>query len=409
MAITYFTHTWHVLQELGPWLLLGVAMAGLLHILVPPNFVRQHLGRGNLRNVLKAAILGVPMPLCSCGVIPAAIGLKKEGASDGAAVGFLISTPQTGVDSIAVSAAFLGLPFALFKVVTAFVTGIIGGLLVNATEPDHAHGGPLPHAPPRKRCRSIRECTRELLDFAVNDLLYGIWRWIAIGVLISAAISTFVPQNALANQPWAVGLPGMIVMLLIAMPLYVCATGSVPIAASLVTAGMPTGAALVFLMAGPATNVATLGAVYREFGRRVVAVYVSTIAVGSILLGWLFDRFVGDLSVVGGITHGSHGLFGLVGAALLLALFAWFAWRDIRSAMGRSGATATEDKSALTLTVTGMTCDGCARHVRNALLPQHGVRGVVVDLGTGRVTIRGNAVRRDELEEAVREAGFGLA
>ena len=158
--LLYLENIWHVLQELGPWLLFGALVAGLLHVFMPPNFVRKHLGKGTFRNVIKASLLGVPMPLCSCGVIPAAIGLKKDGASNGAATGFLISTPQTGVDSITVSAVFLGIPFACFKVVSAFITGIVGGALVNITDPapQTAAAAEQPPAKERKRCSNCREC-----------------------------------------------------------------------------------------------------------------------------------------------------------------------------------------------------------------------------------------------------------
>ncbi|MCF7855135.1 MAG: permease, partial [Candidatus Pacebacteria bacterium] len=249
--IDYLSLAWQVTRQLAPWLLFGALVAGLLHVLLPPNFVQRHLGKGNFKNIVKASLFGVPMPLCSCGVIPAAIGLKKDGASDSATMGFLISTPQTGVDSIMVSAAFLGLPFALFKVVSAFVTGLIGGTITNIGISEKQRAGtPAADKKESAPCRTISTCIRNLLEFAVNELLYPVWKWIAVGILISAAISFFLPENALAEKAWATGLAGMFLMLLISLPLYVCATASVPIVASLVHAGMPTGAALVFLMAG---------------------------------------------------------------------------------------------------------------------------------------------------------------
>jgi uncharacterized membrane protein YraQ (UPF0718 family)/copper chaperone CopZ len=402
----YSHHAWHVFQDLAPWLLLGVGVAGLLHILLPTDFVRRHLGRGNMRNVVKAALFGVPMPLCSCGVIPAAIGLKKDGASDGAAVAFLISTPQTGVDSITVSAVFLGLPFALFKVVTAFLTGLLGGALTNFTEPKAGVPIAPSSAQAHQPCHGVTQCAAAWYEFAVNDLLYSIWKWIVVGTLVSAAISTFVPQNWLAGQPWADGLAGMVLMLLISMPFYVCATASVPIAASLVVAGMPLGAALVFLMAGPATNAATLGAVFKEFGRRVTIIYTAVIAVGSILFGWIFDLMLGDyLQPAPAGTHASSS-FGIVGAVVLLALFSWFAVRDVRRGLRRKAAPHVAGEEVVTLTVGGMTCEGCARNVKNALSVQHGVHRVEVVLADHRAVVCGHNLREEELREAVREAGY---
>lgn len=407
--IAYILEVWHVLRELAVWLLLGVAAAGVLHIFLPVDFVRRHLGKGTLRNVVKASLLGVPMPLCSCGVIPAAIGLKRDGASDGAAVAFLVSTPQTGLDSITVSAVFLGIPFALFKVFSAFITGLIGGLAIGATTPPATAAAAASPAPGRHKCRSLTECAAAWFDFAVDDLLYAVWKWIVLGILISAAISTFITEGALAASPWVTGLTGMVLMLIVSLPLYVCATASVPIAASLVTAGMPMGAALVFLMAGPATNIATLGAVYSEFGRRVTAIYLTVLAVCSITLGWLFNIYVGGRPHVE-VDIGAHdSTWSIVGAVVLLILFAWFAVRDLRNwAHRRRAGAEIGAEEVVQLDVEGMSCAGCAGNVRNALLPQHGVHTVEVDLESGRVTVHGHSLRQWELTEAIQEAGYGV-
>ena len=328
----FFREAWGVAGALAPWLFLGLGIAGLLHVLLPADFVRKHLGRPGWGGIVKAAALGVPLPLCSCGVIPAAVGLKKDGASDGAAISFLISTPQTGVDSVMVCAAFLGWPFALFKIVSALVTGVVGGLLVDVTR------GPVerrkngkteerqaePKAGPGGCCccsktkaaqntasvtanaavaaaavvgvegRSRRvsgpfAMAREFWHFTAGELFGGIWHWLLVGVLISALISRMFPENSLASAPWAHGGTGMFVMLLIALPMYVCATASVPIAAALIHAGLPAGAALVFLMAGPASNIATIGAVWRTFGRRVTLLYLGVVAGASMGLGYFFN------------------------------------------------------------------------------------------------------------------------
>ncbi len=404
---------WSTLQSLAPWLFLGLAMAGVLHVLLPPDFIARHLGKGNFANVLKAALFGVPMPLCSCGVIPAAIGLKKDGASDGAATSFLISTPQTGLDSIAVCASFLGWPFALFKVLSAFVTGLIGGALVNL-------GTRQPSAPadskPRTAASRPPATLAGIYGFAVNDLLYGIWRWILLGVLISAALGHFIPAGTLAGSVWTTGLPGMFVMLAIATPLYVCATGSVPIAASLVAAGMSPGAALVFLMAGPATNAATLGAVYKTFGRRVTAIYLGVIVVGSMVLGLSFNWLLAD----GGrqaahLHHTDHSLLSSLAAIGLIILMIRFASRDLaewnreRRAKAAGLVEPEEPPETLEMQVDGMTCPMCAAHVRQALDCQPHVSRVDIDLASGKVVVQGHTLDFHRLREAIEEAGYSLA
>jgi uncharacterized membrane protein YraQ (UPF0718 family) len=318
---------------MAPWLLLGLLLAGVLHVAIPRGVLYRHLGRKGLRSVLRATLIGIPLPLCSCGVIPASIGLRREGASQGASVGFLISTPQTGVDSILVSASFLGWPFAIFKVASALVTGLLGGLMADAVgEPELETGtccckGGGDEENPRAR-------PLELLHFGFVRLLGEIYLWVIVGALVAGIISALVSPARFASIPWIGGPVGMLLTLFIALPMYVCSSASVPIAASLVYAGFPPGAALVFLMAGPATNVATVGAVFRTFGARLTAIYVGTVAVASIVLGMIFDFIIGPQ------TDASRELCCLAGAVprplavasavLLLALAAGHALADIR-------------------------------------------------------------------------------
>ncbi len=337
-ARQFFHEAWAVAGALAPWLFLGLGIAGLLHVLLPPDFIRRHLGRPGWGGVVKAAAFGVPLPLCSCGVVPAAMGLKRDGASDGASVAFLISTPQTGVDSVTVSAAFLGWPFAMFKVVAALVTGVFGGLLTDAVHKGLPGAQPAPADSRAASGGGVKDRLREFWHFTAGELLGGIWRWLLAGVLVSALVGVLFPKDALANAAWAHGFTGMLVMLLIALPMYVCATASVPIAAALVHAGLPPGAALVFLMAGPASNAATIGAVWRTFGPRVTAVYLGVIAVASLGLGQAFNFLVVKIpaapAAAGPCCENGGMAAGHVWAALLAAAFLAYAVRDVRRALG---------------------------------------------------------------------------
>ena len=371
----YFNEIWLILQELSPWLLFGLLLAGFLHVLLPAGFIKRHLGGSRFASVFKAVAVGVPMPLCSCGVIPTAIGLKRDGASDGAATGFLISTPQTGVDSILVSATFLGWPFAIFKVISALVSGMVGGLLVNLVnrsapdmptiKPPASAGGHLatgghPQLPcsnscapafpavvntnqPDNCCASAVSAVlnnndpaarhprpwRKIVSFGLIDLLRDIYRWIIFGVLIAALISTFIPEGKLASLKWTQGLLGMFAMLIISLPMYVCATASVPLAASLVTAGVSPGAALVFLMAGPTTNVATMGAILKSFGRKVLAIYLTTVIFMSIALGLVFNWLLWDIPPTAEHMHALPGWLNTAAALLVIMLIASFAGKDL--------------------------------------------------------------------------------
>jgi uncharacterized membrane protein YraQ (UPF0718 family)/copper chaperone CopZ len=390
---------WSVLAELAPWLLLGASIAGLLHVWLPADFIHRHLnGRWG---VLKAAAIGVPMPLCSCGVIPTGLGLKKDGASDGAVVAFLISTPQTGVDSILVSASFLGLPFALFKVVSAFVTGLVGGWITDAVVASPAPPVPQPEdgeacavAPPGPAYKRAVEHALELLQTT--------WRWMVFGVVVSALLSHYVPPDALASLSAGGGVLAYLGVLAVAVPLYVCATASVPIAAALVGAGMPVGAALVFLMAGPATNVATLGAVYRTLGARALGAYLGTILVGSVSLGMLAEPWL--TPTVGQAHHHHHELawWAHASAALLLALMVWFAVQSARAWWSRHRLAKLP---ALEVGVEGMKCGGCAGRLQRALQDAQGVAQAAVSLETRKARVQGS-ISEARLRELIQQAGF---
>lgn len=417
----FLQSTWSVLAELAPWLLVGALLAALLHVLLPRNLIRRQLsGYGG---AVKAVVLGVPLPLCSCGVIPAGIGLKRTGASNGSAMGFLISTPQTGVDSILVSATFLGWPFALFKVAAAAVTGIAGGWWVEGMKDD---GALVEDAAPEEDIgaeassgHGIRGTVLAKVSEMIAhgaELLQSIWRWVAIGILVSAAIEVLLPQQAWLDLAALGTFGAAAAALVISLPLYVCATASVPIAAALVANGLPLGAALVFLMAGPATNVATVGAVYRGFGRKVTAAYLTIVIVGSLGFAVLFETLIGGAAPRAGHAH-EHTVawWAATSAILLVLMFGWFGlqefrrwrrnaradrWSSEQVAAGEPGDRAVE------IAVTGMTCGHCAETVESALLAAPGVQAARVDLTGGTATVWGAAAAAT-LREAVQDAGFG--
>ena len=273
----FFQEVWEVNLELAPWLFFGAVVSALLHKLLPVDFIQKQLT--GYTGVMKAVFLGVPLPLCSCGVIPAGIGLKKDGASDGSAIAFLISTPQTGVDSILISAAFLGWPFTILKVVAATITGIAGGVLSEYKS--------LPTEKQKPKTKKTKKVTWFDAWLHGVQLIRSIWGWLLVGIILSAAITTLFPKELFTSVPE--GWLSLLLALTISLPLYVCATASVPIAAALVAGGLPLNAALVFLMAGPASNLATIGAIYKTFGRRNTIIYLSTVIVGSLVFATGFD------------------------------------------------------------------------------------------------------------------------
>jgi uncharacterized membrane protein YraQ (UPF0718 family) len=295
-----------VFLDAAPWLLLGLIAAGLIKAWVPDEMLTRWLGGHGIWPVTKAALIGAPLPLCSCGVLPAALGLHRGGASRSSTVSFLIATPETGADSIAVSYALLGPFMAVVRPVAAILSAIFTGLL-SALVPDEK-------SVPEKELaetacdsccpgscsapaetRGPFEKTLQGLRYAATDILDDIALWLFIGIVLAGIVATLVPPQALAE--WGSGVPAMIVMLLVGIPMYICATASTPVAAALLLAGISPGTVLVFLLAGPATNIATLAVVKKELGKRVLFTYLLGIAVASIGLGLVTDFIAGNMAL----------------------------------------------------------------------------------------------------------------
>lgn len=405
MIELFFQNLWQVFLDLSPSLLLGLLLAGVLHVYLPKGLVHRSMSRPDLGSAWWASLIGVPMPLCSCGVVPAALALRNEGASKGATTSFLISTPQTGVDSVLVSASFLGWPFALFKLAAAFVTGLMGGTLVNRFT---AHEPRLPIVDARRQGaeESGGKAVR-VLRYAVFDLMGAIDLWILAGVIVAALITSLVPADFFSDRAWSSGILGMLVVLAISLPLYVCTTGSVPIAASLIAAGMPAGSALVFLMAGPATNVATIGAVYRALGGRVLAIYLGTVIVMSIAMGLGFNFVLSGISGVGvGHEHGGADWISIACALLVIGLMLFLSARRIRRRIAERALLRDADKRDLVLQVEGMTCQHCVARVKKTLEGFDGVEEAIPSLSSGRVCVRGDHLDAALLAQAVEKAGY---
>ncbi|MCW8918307.1 MAG: SO_0444 family Cu/Zn efflux transporter [Gammaproteobacteria bacterium] len=308
--------------DAAPWLLLGLAAAGVIRVWLPDALLARWLGGSGLWPVTKAALIGAPLPLCSCGVLPAALGLHRGGASRSATVSFLIATPETGADSIAVSYALLGPFMTVVRPVAAILGAIFTGLLT-ALLPEAEHK-PLAAAAAcgcANRCSAppvvpdgVIATSRRGVRYAAVEILDDIAVWLAVGIVLAGMVATVIPSQALVA--WGSGLPAMVLMLLAGIPMYICATASTPVAAALLLAGISPGTVLVFLLAGPATNIATLSVVRRELGLRVLLTYLLGIAVASIGLGLLTDLVATTLAIDIQVELGR-------GAELLPSWLAW--------------------------------------------------------------------------------------
>jgi uncharacterized membrane protein YraQ (UPF0718 family)/copper chaperone CopZ len=427
-------------------------------------------------SVLWAALFGVPLPICSCGVIPTSIALRKEGASKGASVSFLISTPATGVDSILATYSLLGLPFAILRPIAAFTTALFGGVLTNFVsrgEDAVAHGEAHPETIDFDDCDTDHHCgcghceedddhdhhdhcgcgehgcgcesrdvhrmsfgqkVVETFRYGLVNMVGDVSKWLLIGLLLGALISAFVPNElflALREYP----LLCMLAVLMLAMPMYTCATGSIPLALALVAKGITPGAALVLLMAGPATSIASMLVVGKAFGKRTLIAYLTSIALGALFFGYIVDTFFMDTFLAAMLPHGSaechgHGALGVfdyVCAGLLAAfmIYAKFGHKGCGCGHEHGGHCGCGhdhegncchdheeecDESVLvTYRVNGMSCSHCKACVEKAVRVLDGVEFAEADVSKKELRVEWHDVHDvDEgaLRKAVEEAGF---
>ncbi|WMW23992.1 SO_0444 family Cu/Zn efflux transporter [Methanolobus sediminis] len=307
------TESWSLFEEAAPYLFLGFVVAGLLHALVPDEKILKYLGKsaGKFRSAFNASLIGIPLPLCSCGVVPTALSLKNRGATKGATLSFLISTPETGVDSIAITYALLDPIMTVFRPIASMTTALFTGIAENimgekrdskrslfssengsialmqaptcSDSSCSCHSGTVPDED-----ASLFTKIKEALKYSFVELLGDISGWLMVGILIAGIISYAIPDEFVGNYLGG-GVFSMILMLVIGIPLYICATASTPLAAALVSKGMSPGTAFVFLLAGPATNAATITMVTKFLGKRSAALYLIMIAVCSLAFGLLLD------------------------------------------------------------------------------------------------------------------------
>jgi len=342
--------TWRLLLDSALFVLFGLVISGLLHMFISPQIVARHLGQGRVWPVVKAALFGIPIPLCSCGVLPAAAGLKKQGANNGAVTAFLISTPESGIDSISITYALLDPLMTIFRPLTAFVTAIAAGITENSFNGSHAAlptqtAYPCPidgccdgiNCPPNahRNHHGMWEKIAAGLRHAFREAWADLVGWFWFGMLLAGIIAAAVPDDLVARFLGG-GMSSMLLMLAVGIPIYICATASTPIAAAMILKGVSPGAALVFLIAGPATNIASLTVLVGVLGKRAVVIYLAAIACFAVLFGLLLDKIYALSGISAQAVMGQtvemipHGI-QVSAALLLIALSAKPLWRVARN------------------------------------------------------------------------------
>ncbi len=403
----FFFELVDLFNEMSPYLLLGFLLAGVLHVYFPKDRVTKYLGKNNLKSVINAAVMGVPLPLCSCGVIPTGVSFHKNGASKGASISFLISTPQTGLDSILVTYSLMGLPFAIIRPIVAFITGIVGGQATNALEKAEPKSVPTVSTTPLKKAGKFKR----MLEYAFVDFLADIAKWLTIGLVVAAIITVVIPDNffdqQLSNQ-----YLNMLIVLAASIPMYVCATGSVPIAAALMLKGISPGAAFVFLMAGPATNAGTITVIGKSLGKKSLIAYLVSIMIGALLSGVLINAFLPEewflISHLHADGHGSHLLPDWLkyGSSMVLAaLIANVFIQQIRNKFKKTSEMSNLTEGTV-YSIGGMTCNHCKASVEKNLSKIEGIEEVEVNLERKEALVKGSSKTEEAIKATIEDIGF---
>ena len=437
-----------IVNEMSPYLLLGFLLAGIMHAFIPDGWYTKYLSGNSFRSVVNAAIFGVPLPLCSCGVIPTAMSLRREGASKGAVVSFLIATPQTGVDSIFATYSLMGLPFAVVRPIAALFTAMIGGTFVTVGNKDDEQDeknlkeetsraySEQPHLSFADRCV-------EALKFGFIEMMEDIGKWLVIGLIMAGLITVLVPDSFFEIFKDNTFL-SMLLVLCVSVPMYICATGSIPIAVALMMKGLTPGAALVMLMAGPACNVASILVVNKVLGKKTLMLYLAAIVGGSILFGFGIDYllprewFTDHLNDTHACCHEVAGWFEWTCTGILTLLLLNVLRMKLmhKSACGcghehdshhshcscdshdsccghhshhsHHSHSPHQQESTKTYMVCGMTCNHCRANAEKVIRTVKGVESVTVDLQSGIATVTGDGFDDESVKKAVESIGFTM-
>jgi uncharacterized protein len=409
----FFAALWMVSCMMAPWLLFGFFAAGVLSVFFSPGYIYKHMGKPGFKSIFKAALFGVPLPICSCGVVPITVSLKKQGAGRGAAGSFLISTPQTGLDSFFATYAMLGWVLAIFRPIVAFITGIVGGLLMenfgapkNEKETETSDDNSEEDQPRVRGWKTIPA----VLHYGFIKLLGNISSALLVGLVLAALITLFVPADFGAKYLKSDWL-AMPAMLLFGIPLYVCSTASIPIAASLIVKGISPGAALVFLITGPATNIATITIMSKVLGKKAVVIYVVTVAIAAVIAGYIFNMLNVNLPIMDIMRSGGKMEISLLQQVSCIILFALLAFTILQRLAKRFGIGTKNLPSDLEIEVQGMTCEHCADSISRALKHVDGILKLDIDISSGIIKINAETphIIYPLIEKVISDAGFSCS
>ncbi len=415
LIINYFqtivSEIWILCVEMAPYLLLGMFVSGLISIFIDKNIVLKQIGSKDLPSILKSTLFGIPLPLCSCGVIPVAATLRESGASKGSTASFLVSTPQTGIDSIFLTYGMLGPVYALFRPLAALISGVFSGIIINGLDDEiHHHSS---------KIEEISENNLSFKERAISGMKYGFLTLpadivvpLSQGLIVAAAIAIFIPPDLIAEYFFENSYVVYILMLLVSLPIYVCATASIPIAVALMAKGVTAGAVFVFLMAGPATNASSIAVIKNILGKKTLYYYLGLIALTAVLFGIILDIFFNITSVPHSHLiheHNGDGFLSIIFTLFFIGILAnsyIYKRKDSQLIITNSDNKVQSSEPHLSFKVNGMTCSHCKESVESAILSFKSVIDTTIDLVTGDVTIIGSNLDEKAIKEKITNRGF---
>jgi len=425
--------------EMAPYLLLGLLFVGILNLFFNKDLIVRQIGKNNFLSIFKAALFGIPLPLCSCGVVPSSVYLAKNGASKSSVVSFLIATPQTGVDSIIATYGMMGWVFAIFRPFAALFMGIIGGIAVKLIKPkeqvvDFATYKSTVEACSDGDCCDEDSCSEDescddnchetktsegktekskvnrFFQYSFIEFLDDISVQFVIGLFISGIIAYLIPEGFFEGSSFSNSIVGMLLMIVVGIPMYVCATASIPIAVTLMLKGFSPGIAFVFLAVGPATNAASFTIIMNVLGKKVAIVYVAMISVTAIIFGLLLDKIleffnIDQIAMIKQMHRHdpfiSEELKYIAGLAFLVLLLLSFYRKFIRSKI----RTKEKPMESTTIKIEGMSCNHCVMNAKKAIAKVPGISDVDVNLQQNEAYIKGN-FNLEEVEKTITDVGY---
>ena len=405
----YIFNLLELFNKISPFLILGFLVSGVLSILLTVEMISKYLGRKSFSSIFFASLFGVPLPLCSCGVIPVTAYLRNHGASKGSASSFLISTPQTGIDSVMVTYSLLGPLMAIYRPFIAFISGLIGGFLINKF--DNTSDALEKNSCDDDCCVEYDSESKivKILHYGFVRLPLDIFKPLIVGLLLSALISIIIPDNSFISI--GSGILGMFIMLFVSLPMYICATASIPLAFIFLEKGFSLGAILVFLMAGPATNITTITVTLKILGKRSTTIYLSTIIVISLISGYFLDLIlIRDYFKNSNIhLHEHTSILAYVCSGLLFMIL--LNCMRINYYANIDGSNSENYNSEVQnniykIFIEGMTCSHCVESVEKSLLKLKGVKEVKIDLGSGEVQVFGEDFNKENIEKNIVSLGY---